>query len=251
VLHVEDSDEDAALIQHLLKSYKFRLSRVRTYGELMDFQGHPDVVLLDLRIPGSNDPLRLVSDCVRRFRTSGIILLTGITDDEGEELSVRAMAAGAQVRLVKGTFDRRRLWLSIREAFQQRQHMIRTIEESRSDMRVDPEALRDVIRNVMDQDLGTRFQKIEEASNKVMRRLRKLGAEDTEPHDVVLDHNVEYRIMHGVWAWFKRHDKLVRWIITGIVALYFAASDYVTGVYDAVIETRDTVKRIDERLQDQ
>lgn len=256
ILHVEDSDEDAQLINHLLRSYAYRVSRVRTYGEMVDFRGSPDVVLLDLRIPGSDSPLRLVGDTVRRFRGAGIILLTGISDREGEELSVKAMAAGAQIRLVKGTFDSRRLWLSIREAFQQRQHLIRAVEQSRSDMRIEPKALRDTIRGVLDQDLSqrlqsleastaTHFRRIEEATNKALSKLRKLGAEDTAPIEIAFDGKKV-----DIAGWFSRHDKLFRWLLWLAAAGYIAASDYVTGIRDAIMDTRDRVRAIEEKMDD-
>lgn len=250
VLHVEDSDEDAALIRHLLRGYPYRISRARTYGEMIDYRGTPDVVLLDLRIPGSNDPIRLVADAVRRFRGAGIILLTGISDTEGEELSVRAMAAGAQVRLIKGTFDRRRLGLAIREAYQQRQHMIRTIEESRADMRVDPGAIKESLREVLDQDLLRRIETLESGTKKALQKLRKLGAQDTEPHEPVPPSASEHRIIADLLAWGRRHQKGIQWIILSLLAAYFAASDYVTGIRDAVFETRDRVEKIEERLNE-
>lgn len=250
VLHVEDSDEDAALIGHLLKRCPCTFDRVRTYSEMMDYRGRADVVLLDLRIPGSNDPIRLVADAVRRFRTAGIILLTGIADTEGEELSVRAMAAGAQVRLLKGTFDRRRLWLAMREAFQQRQHMIRSLEESRSDMRLDPTTLQESIRAVIDKDLRSRLSELEGHQHQVLRKLRKLGAEDTQPISVVKPEElrIEHRIVAEAWSWAKRHQKGIQWIIMALAGLYLAAGDYVTGIRDAVFETRERVKRIEEKL---
>jgi CheY-like chemotaxis protein len=260
VLHVEDSDADAELVGHLLKSYPYRVTRVRTYSEMMDFRGHPDVILLDLRIPGSDSPLRLVSDAVRRFRTAGVILLTGIGDRDGEELSVKAMAAGAQIRLVKGTFDSRRLWLSIREAYQQRQHLIRTIEESRADMRVEPSALRDTIRGVLDKDLYGRLREIRDienitdkrltdlqnATNRALDKLRKLGAEDTQPIQITVGDE-----KFDLIAWFRnlaKHEKAFRWLFLIAAGAYFAVSDYVTGIHDAIIETPKRLQSIDERL---
>lgn len=246
ILHVEDSDEDAALIAHLLRGYGYRLSRVSTYGEMISFASHPDVVLLDLRVPGSDNPLRLVSDASRRFRNAGLILLTGIADPEGEELSVRAMAEGAQVRLIKGTFDKRRLWLSIREAYQQRQHFIRQLRESRSDMRVDPQILQESIRGAIPSDLEDRFRKLDEHNTQILRKLRKLGAEDTQPIDLVIDSTLWRQVFH----WASRHDKVFRWVFYIVGVLYLAAGDYITGFRNAVLETNERVREIHERLEE-
>jgi len=259
ILHVEDSDEDAALIAHLLAGHADRIGRARTYGEMIEYPHMPDVVLLDLRIPGSNNPLRLVSDAVRRFRTAGIVLLTGIADREGEELSVRAMAAGAQVRLVKGLFDKRRLWLSIREAYQQRQHMIRAIEESRADMRVDPKALQDSLRTVIDRDLYKQIQSIEggiqSLQDAVLHKLKKLGAEDTQPHEIVLGENVTAEAVHWLISWTRRHRTLAwaivkagGWIIAAVGALYLGVSDYIRGIHETIYDTHERVRKIEDRL---
>lgn len=250
ILHVEDDDADAALVAHLLRGQGFRLARVRTYGEMLSYSGNPDVVLLDLRIPGSNDPLRLVGDAVRRFRSAGIILLTGIADREGEDLSVRAMAEGAQIRLIKATFDGRRLQLSIREAYQQRQHMIRVIEQSRADMRIDPDALQDTLRTVLQNEF---FSKMNDFEQKVLRKFRKLGVEDTRPIQTPPELRVN-DIAASKWsellAWVGRHDKLMRWIIVAGIGTYVAVSDYVTGIRNAVFETRERVEKIERQLDE-
>lgn len=240
VLHVEDSDEDAALVLHLLERYPLRISRARTYGEMMEHNITTDVVLLDLRIPGSDDPIRLVADAVRRFRNAGIILLTGIADREGEELSVRAMAAGAQIRMIKNTFDSRRLWLAVREAYQQRQHMLRTLEESRADMRVQPEELQASVGAVID-------SRISQLEARMKRRLKQLGADDTQPHDVVPS-DVNHRMVRDVLQWGKRHIKAIQWIMAVLGAAYLAAGDYVTGLRNAVLDTQERVERIERKI---
>lgn len=252
VLYVEDSDEDAALVAHLLRGSPFRLARVRTYGEMMSYGGNPDVVLLDLRIPGSNNPIRLVADAVRRFRGAGVILLTGIADREGEEISVRAMAEGAQIRLVKATFDKRRLQLSIREAYQQRQHMIRVLRESRDDMRIDPDMLQQSVRSVLDPDLYQRLDSIEQIFR---RKFKQLGIEDTQPIQLPLsppdiDPKKRAEIARAFLGWFTRHDKLLHWIVLAAFGAYLTASDFVLGIRNAVFETRDAVQRIEKRLDE-
>lgn len=248
ILHVEDSDEDAAIIEHLLRGSSYRISRARTYGEMMAHASSVDVVLLDLRIPGSDDPLRLVRDAVRRFRGAGVILLTGISDTEGEELSVCAMAEGAQIRMLKGTFDRRRLKLAVREAYQQRQHLIRQIEESRSDMRVDPKILQSTFRDVLGKDLYRRLEALEERDDKILGKLRKLGAEDTQPLEPV---QVDHRSVATVLQWFSRHQKALGWVFGLLTAGYIAVSQYVDGMRRAVFETREIVQQIKEILDEQ
>ena len=247
VLHVEDDDIDADLIGLLMKGQRYRVSRVRTYGEMMDFQGHPDVVLLDLRIPGSDDPIRLVQDAVRRFRSAGIILLTGLGDSAGEELSVRAMAAGAQGRLLKKTFDKRRLHLAICEAFQQRQHMLRVIEQSRSDMRVDPESLREAVRDVLSEGMDARLSEMNKSVGQVVGKLRKLGASDTEPHDTVPVSDP--RRTAEIIAFMKRHQKFFKWMLGLLAAGYFALGDYVSGIRNAVFDTNTRVQQIQKDLE--
>lgn len=248
VLHVEDDDADAALIGHLLKGQSYHVSRVRTYGELMAFEGDPpDVVLLDLRIPGSNDPIRLVRDTVRRFRGAGVILLTGIGDEAGEELSVRAMAAGAQSRLLKQTFDKRRLHLAICEAYEQRQHMMRAIEQSRTDMSFDSSAIRDIVDAALKQSpYAAKLDTIDSEVRKAVRKLRRLGAEDTEPRDPVPPQ--DHRWVGDLVGFLRRHQKLLQWILMGVITAYFALGDYFNGIREAVFETRERVRKLEEKL---
>lgn len=261
ILHVEDSDADAEVVSHLLRSTSFTLKRVRSYGELMDFQGVPDLILLDLRIPGSNKPMRLVQDTVRRFRGSAVILVTDLGDDDGAEFSVHAMKLGVQSRLLKSTFDAKRLILSIREAYEQKQHMRRQIEQSRSDMRTTPESMRDVFETIMSEVSDGQMARIKSMEERIIRRFKRLGIDDTTPQDPIfahIDKSVDLPVTEDEPGWnkswtstldsFASNNKLLmgamKWVLGLLVAGYIAASEYVAGMHDKVYEIHEAVEEI-------
>ena len=120
VLLIEDNPGDARLIAEMLdgaraKGLAFELiwaedlpsgvERLRTGG--------PDVVLLDLGLPGSSglETLQLLFAHGRRVPT--LVVLSGLTD---EEIAVQALQSGAQDYLVKGQVDSATLIRAIRYA---------------------------------------------------------------------------------------------------------------------------------------
>ena len=115
VLLIEDDDDDALIVEHLLEdgNADVELHRARTLGAGLD--GLPDrigCVLLDLRLPDASG-----LEAVQRVRAAApwiaMIVLTGLDDEAAGEAAV---AAGAQDFLVKGRVSPALLTRAIRYA---------------------------------------------------------------------------------------------------------------------------------------
>lgn len=119
VLLVEDSDSDALLIEHTLKSnplLNIAVSRARSLKEGIGFLSgtRVDAVVTDLGLPDSEG-----LDTFRRLRASAnglpVIVLTGNSDNEA---GVLAMREGAQDYLVKNQLEGRTLTRAINYAIE-------------------------------------------------------------------------------------------------------------------------------------
>ena len=272
ILHVEDSDVDADTIAHLLQDQPYSIERARTYGEMMDFAAYPDVILLDLRIPGSNDPFRLVADATRRFKESAIILVTDLGDARGADFAVRSASLGVMDRLLKNTFDGDVLDLKIRESHAKKEHVRHTVEQSRSDMKATPDMMRDLVGGIIDEALEERFESLSrdsrESTERVLRRLKSIGATDTEPHtpifrpidsDVDTDKNIEdYEKSlrsgaSGVAGWLQQNPlavKIAKWLVGIATAAYVYAGDYFKGIHNKITDTHERVLKIEKKIEE-
>lgn len=229
ILLVEDEEPDAQHMLRMLARFPFVVTRAATYAETMS-AAPPDVVLLDLRVPGADDPIRFVRDVADRFPTAGIVVCTGFDD---ENYGVKAKAAGAQERLVKGTFDPKRLHIVIREAHAAKRRELDDIRKSRTNMTLDPMLLEDAVSRAIAprlSDLG-RYEKI------VLDKLRKL-APDTDVHDAVEPQ------VRSVFAWMRANWKLIGGIAGWATTLVAAAAAYVTQLRDDTSHTRAMVEEI-------
>ena len=120
VLVVEDNPDDALLIERALDTTGRPFVR-ETTGRLSAAldrlaRGGIDVVLLDLALPDARG-----FDAVQRIGADHpfipVVVLTGLED---EEVGLKAVQAGAQDYLVKGSLDRRLLDRSLRYAIERK-----------------------------------------------------------------------------------------------------------------------------------
>ncbi len=117
VLLIEDNPGDAALVQELLPTTGDTTFRIHWVEALLPglerlAQRNIDVILLDLSLPDSQG-----LDGLNAIRTHAegvpVVVLTGLAS---ESLALRAVQAGAQDYLVKGTFDSETLARTLRHA---------------------------------------------------------------------------------------------------------------------------------------
>ncbi len=120
ILIVEDDEGDALLVRDELAEWlpRARIARSHTLGEALAVLGPGiDCVLLDLGLPDASG-LEAVARLRERLPTVTLIVLTGLND---EAAGVRAVEAGAQDYLVKGTVDGEQLVRSVRYSLGRRQ----------------------------------------------------------------------------------------------------------------------------------
>lgn len=103
LLLVEDNPGDARLLQEELKdvaSVRFEVRHVTRMAEALAVVGEPgwDVVLLDLSLPDGHG----LSNVERLLQAAPALPLVVLTGTDDEQLSMRAVHAGAQDYLVKG-----------------------------------------------------------------------------------------------------------------------------------------------------
>ena len=116
---IEDDEGDAVLVEALLEDVgdDRPLGWFRSLADArVALATGPQCVLLDLGLPDS-DGDAAVRHVVRQAPEAAVVVLTGIDD---EERGIRAMAAGAQDYLVKGSVDGRDLVRSIRYAIERK-----------------------------------------------------------------------------------------------------------------------------------
>lgn len=105
VLLIEDNPADETLVRHLLREARpgIEIQACRTLGAgLTELSHHDaDAVLLDLSLPDSQG-LETLSRLLATRDDVPVVVLTGLDD---EESAVRALQAGAQDYLVKGSHD--------------------------------------------------------------------------------------------------------------------------------------------------
>src|SRR4051812_22564210 len=102
-LLVEDADIDAHVIEKVLRQFSFEVQRVSRLSEAIVAlrSAEFDVILSDLGLPDSSGLVTLES-LLERCGAVPIVVMTGRDD---EEIALRAVAAGAQDYLVKGSTD--------------------------------------------------------------------------------------------------------------------------------------------------
>lgn len=135
ILHVEDSDADAKLIEITLKQDKlscYALSRAADMESAMTYLNDRkvDLVLLDLFLPDCQG-----LDTLRRIRTfspqTAIVVITG-TDDE--QCALQAVQNGAQDYLVKDELTARTMARAIRYSVERHKHDQQVIDLANTDM---------------------------------------------------------------------------------------------------------------------
>ena len=119
VLLIEDDPDDVVLLTDSLNEAlpnRVELFHAKTLNEGLDYSTKSvfDIVLLDLNLPDSNG-LNTLSNLLVTALQAPIVILTGMDD---EELSMRALQAGAQDYLVKGKADSDLLARAIRYAIE-------------------------------------------------------------------------------------------------------------------------------------
>ncbi|HEX7153618.1 MAG TPA: PAS domain S-box protein [Thermoanaerobaculia bacterium] len=114
VLVVEDNEVDARIVETVLRHASFAVRRAGRLSEALTAlrSGDFDVVLCDLGLPDS-DGLATVQTLMREAPAIPLVVMTGRND---ESIALRAVAAGAQDYLVKGSTDASVLARSIRYA---------------------------------------------------------------------------------------------------------------------------------------
>jgi PAS domain S-box-containing protein len=114
VLLLEDADADARAVESLLRQFSFDVSRSRRLSDALTAlrSDEFDVVLADLGLPDSTGLDTL--EALRQHAVGlPIVVMTGHDD---ESTAVRAVAAGAQDYLIKGSTDAGTLARSLRYA---------------------------------------------------------------------------------------------------------------------------------------
>ena len=104
ILLVEDSPTDAAIVEMALARWPHphELTWVTRLSDGVAVAGQTDVVLLDLNLPDSSGPESIAAlSC--EFAEVPVVMLTGVND---AATTLKAIHAGAQDYLVKGSFDR-------------------------------------------------------------------------------------------------------------------------------------------------
>ncbi|HEX9986127.1 MAG TPA: ATP-binding protein [Thermoanaerobaculia bacterium] len=142
VLVVEDSEVDARVLETVLQRSGFTAHRATSLrGAVTALRsGDFDVILSDLGLPDS-DGLDTVDALLRHAVSLPIVVMTGRDD---EETALRAVAAGAQDYLVKGSTNARDLARSIRYAVE-RGRTMREISSSEARLRTILDAALDAV----------------------------------------------------------------------------------------------------------
>jgi two-component system NtrC family sensor kinase len=145
VLLIEDNPGDARLMQELLAEASgalFSLEHVDTLtkGLARLAQDGVDVILLDLSLPDSQG-LEGLDKILAQTLSVPIVVLSGLND---EAVAIKAVQAGAQDYLVKGTIDANLIGRSLRYAIE-RQRLTIALRESEARYRLLADNIADVI----------------------------------------------------------------------------------------------------------
>lgn len=151
IVHVENQQAEIDLLERVLVGQPADLHHV---GSLADFfelakEYEFDAVLLDLRLPDSDDVLSTAHRVASAFPDKAVI---GLTTVEEENFAVAALRAGLCNILVKGTFSGAEVIDEIEKALARKAHQTETDSE-RSD-----EFKRDIIDSVV-AAIGDRVQR--------------------------------------------------------------------------------------------
>lgn len=151
IVHVENQQAEIHLLERALVGQPVDVHHVGSLAEFFDFakEYEFDAVLLDLRLPDSDDVLSTAHRVASAFPKKAVI---GLTTVDEENLAVSALRAGLCGILVKGTFSGESVVREIQEALARKQHQVET-EAERSD-----EFKRDIIESVVTA-IGDRVQR--------------------------------------------------------------------------------------------
>lgn len=131
ILLIEDNPGDARLVEIFLAESDLQHCEVTNKAtlaaglELLERGEEFAAVLLDLTLPDTRG-FETLERLVARFPQNNIIVLTGLAD---KELGVRAVKAGAQDFLIKGSFDSESLAKSLRYSIERNQ-VLKRLEET-------------------------------------------------------------------------------------------------------------------------
>lgn len=122
VLSVEDEMAHAMLLSEMLRldrSNQFRFVHSKTLGDALAYlvSDRIDIVLLDLNLPDSRG-FNTFREIQELELDVPVILMTALNDDD---IALKAIQEGAQDFLVKGEFDTKLLFRSIRYAIERHQ----------------------------------------------------------------------------------------------------------------------------------
>jgi len=92
VLVVEDEEKLRRVVELQLKNAGYDVEQAGTVEEAMRLAGHADVILTDLRLPGSSSGLDLLANLRRQDSHTPVIVMTAFSS---VETAVEAMKAGA------------------------------------------------------------------------------------------------------------------------------------------------------------
>ncbi|HEU4456092.1 MAG TPA: ATP-binding protein [Longimicrobium sp.] len=170
ILLVEDNPGDARLLRETLREVE-SLSAVLTHvvrlseAEAALAAHGADVVLLDLSLPDAHG-METIERTLAAAPGVPIVVLTGLDD---ENIAVRAVQAGAQDYLVKGTVDAGALARSIRYALERK----RLLEREREARAVAEAAVRarDDVLGVVSHDLGNSLSAVVVTTTVLLRTL--------------------------------------------------------------------------------
>ncbi len=185
ILLVEDSAGDARLLRELLRdatSFRHELIHVERLADALarcDATA-TDVILLDLSLPDAHG-LETVERMLATMPATPIIVLTGLDDDA---VAVRAVHAGAQDYLVKGSVDSSLLVRSIRYARErkrlelERNRLLVQEREARAAAEAAVRA-RDEVLRIVSHDLGNSLSAVAVTAEVLLRTHLTTAAEIT------------------------------------------------------------------------
>lgn len=150
VLVIDDSPSDAGLVEALLKEQGGSVVEVTTMSDLpVEVASvnawHPDIVLLDLNLPGSRG-METVNRFLSNYPLLPLIVLTGLEDDI---MAQQALRAGAQDYFKKDRLEQLPMIRLIRFAIE-RFHLNRRLKEYGEQLREQEARLRDVLESSPD-----------------------------------------------------------------------------------------------------
>ena len=135
-LLIEDSDDDALLIQKYLagsRRDRYKVTRVNRLADGLDILKsiNFDVILLDLGLPDGPAGIGTFEQVYAQASQTPIIVLTGFDDDK---IAVESVQKGAQDYIVKGQVTDTMLGRAVRYAIERRK-LLTQLEHSASEIK--------------------------------------------------------------------------------------------------------------------